>query len=82
MSAAGPKKGIFGLHRAKAGQAAGGRDDSGCSAVFLSRTIRRMPAKPIDVMSLSVGIVRAIYAIIGSGHDLKAAESLDHEFVI
>jgi len=33
-------------------------------------------------MSLGVGIVRAIYAIIGSGHDLKAAESLDHEFVI
>lgn len=78
MSAAGQKKGIFGLDRAKAGQrwAVPGAQHAGMDVRNVMPSVRRVRAEPIGVMSLRGADF--VVAIPG----MRGADSGRHEALI
>ena len=83
VSAAGQKKGIFGRHRAKTGQrrcAVRARIPPAARRDSIWESMLRVPAGPIDVMSLPA--TELVVAIPERARRSCAAKHRDHDFVI
>jgi hypothetical protein len=81
VSAARPKKGIFRLHRAKAGQAPAPVPDR-FRRRFSCQSNRRVPAEPIDVNEPQLEADRVACDSRIGVVVLRAPENIDHDFVI